>query len=293
MHKLAQNSLRGTVFPLTNSHANVRSTKPSDSATNKKSVKPKPKNIMNKEKRRKEPILISNYTEWSAKPAKVGLKSKEVMDLLDIEAYFRLLGTQKPKGQQIVLDILEDQSLIQGLIGSGWTITNSAAILLAKKLKTFSFTLARKGARFIVYKGINKLNTKYEAINKLGYASGFDDFVGLIQKHIPQSEEVKEAVRELVANALIHQDFLVTGNQVMVEMYTDRIEISYPGLPLKEGIRNQQIADLMKRFNICTGNDSSIEGITQAIKEKDLPTPEFRIGVTRTTAILEFRTKKC
>jgi ATP-dependent DNA helicase RecG len=35
----------------------------------------------------------------------------------------------------------------------------------------------------------------------------------------------KQALRELIANALIHQDFSATGTSVMISMFTDRIEI--------------------------------------------------------------------
>lgn len=39
------------------------------------------------------------------------------------------------------------------------------------------------------------------------------------------------AVRELVANALIHQDFNESGSSVMIEIYEDRMEISIPESP--------------------------------------------------------------
>ena len=39
------------------------------------------------------------------------------------------------------------------------------------------------------------------------------------------------AVRELVANALIHQDFTESGMSVMVEISNDRMEISNLGKP--------------------------------------------------------------
>ena len=44
------------------------------------------------------------------------------------------------------------------------------------------------------------------------------------------------ALRELIANALIHQDFAVKGSGPMIEIFTDRVEISNPGklLPTKK-----------------------------------------------------------
>jgi len=61
---------------------------------------------------------------------------------------------------------------------------------------------------------------------------------------LPQNEVIGKAfrenvkmypelcIRELVANALIHQDFSQTGNSVMIEIYDNRIEITNPGEPL-------------------------------------------------------------
>ncbi len=40
------------------------------------------------------------------------------------------------------------------------------------------------------------------------------------------------AIRELVANALIHQDFTIGGTLMVVEIYSDRVEISNPGEPI-------------------------------------------------------------
>lgn len=36
------------------------------------------------------------------------------------------------------------------------------------------------------------------------------------------------AIREFVANSLIHQDYSITGAGVMIEIFTDRIEITNP-----------------------------------------------------------------
>jgi len=51
-----------------------------------------------------------------------------------------------------------------------------------------------------------------------------------IRKNVPMYPEL--AVRELVANALIHQDFSITGTGPMIEIFQSRMEITNPGLPL-------------------------------------------------------------
>ncbi|WP_242032854.1 ATP-binding protein [Oscillatoria sp. FACHB-1406] len=104
----------------------------------------------------------------------------------------------------------------------------------------------------------------------------------------------KQALRELIANALIHQDFLVTGASVAIEMYSDRIEISNPGIPpikVERFIdeyrsRNEQLADLMRRFGICEEKGSGIDKVINAVEAYQLPAPDFRADDIRTTTIL-------
>ncbi|NJL99733.1 MAG: hypothetical protein HC924_13480 [Synechococcaceae cyanobacterium SM2_3_2] len=188
----------------------------------------------------------------------------------------------------------------------GWDIANLAAVLLAKKLEDFSPALARKAPRFVIYDGINKLKTRDEIVGRLGYAVGFESLVNFVHAAAPQNhfieevvrEEVKmfpkQALRELIANPLIHQDFLATGTSVMIEMYTDRVEISNPGIPLilaerfidEYRSRNEQLADIMRRFGICEEKGSDIDKVIYAAELYQLPAPDFRVGETRTTAIL-------
>ena len=42
----------------------------------------------------------------------------------------------------------------------------------------------------------------------------------------------RSAIRELIANALIHQDFRISGTGPIIEVFSERIEITNPGKPL-------------------------------------------------------------
>ena len=83
------------------------------------------------------------------------------------------------------------------------------------------------------------------------------------------------AIRELVANALVHQDFALTGTGPLVEIYSDRIEITNPGLPIIDPLRfidenqsrNESLAALMRLAHICEERGS---GIDRAIGEVEL-----------------------
>jgi len=104
----------------------------------------------------------------------------------------------------------------------------------------------------------------------------------------------KQAVRELIANALIHQDFLIRGSSVMIEIFSDRVEISNPGIPpikIERFIdeyrsRNENLADIMRKLGICEEKGSGIDKVVSAAEVFQLPAPDFKVGESRTTAIL-------
>ena len=110
-------------------------------------------------------------------------------------------------------------------------------------MRTFP-DVSRKAVRVVVYAGNSKLKTKLDQTWESGYAVGFQPLVAFVMSQLPQNEVVEEAIRrkvklvpeivirELVANSLIHQDFSVTGASVMIEIYSNRVELSNPGEPI-------------------------------------------------------------
>lgn len=129
-----------------------------------------------------------------------------------------------------------------------------------------------------------------------GYAIGFEGLVDYINDKLPANEEIGKAfrkevkmypelaIRELVANALIHQDFRETGTGPMLEIFNDRIEISNPGKPLIDTLRfidyspqsrNERLASLMRRVNICEERGSGIDKVINEVELYQLPAPNF------------------
>lgn len=94
----------------------------------------------------------------------------------------------------------------------------------------------------------------------------------------------EKAIRELVANALIHQDFAVTGAGPMVEIFPDRMEITNPGEPLVDTLRfidtpprsrNEDLAALMRRMKLCEEGGTGIDKVIEAVELFQLPAPDF------------------
>lgn len=230
----------------------------------------------------------------------------QVLRLLDYPSYFRLLNIPLPSGKQGILAALEADALIKRSEIGVWNITNLGAILFATHLKEFP-DLERKATRVIVYKGNSKVETLKEQVGGKGYAFGFEGLIGFINGLLPSNEALGKAlrktipmfpelaVRELVANALIHQDFLVSGAGPMVEVYDDRLEISNPGRPLGDPdrfldmqprSRNEKLASLMRRLGICEERGSGVDKVVAQLELYQLPPALFEVRGDNTIVVL-------
>jgi predicted HTH transcriptional regulator len=166
--------------------------------------------------------------------------------------------------------------------------------------------VSRKASRIVVYSTNSKVQTKLDHTWENGYAAGFQALVAFVMAQLPQNEVVEDAIRrkfkllpeivirELVANALIHQDFALGGTSAMIEVYPNRVEISNPGEPLVpverfiDGYqsRNERLADLMRRMRICEEKSSGIDQVIDAAETFQLPAPEFLVGFKRTSVVI-------
>jgi ATP-dependent DNA helicase RecG len=224
--------------------------------------------------------------------------SDDVLGLLDYSQYFRLTKQQLPDNRVGILERLKADRLIIEDVGGKWNITNLGAILFAGDLTQFLPSLARKGVRFIAYGGTNKAHkVTHRQDGKKGYASGFEGLISFVNGLLPRNEHIGQAlrveqplfpelaIRELVANALIHQDLTITGAGPQIEMFIDRIEITNPGAPLvtpdrmidlPPRSRNEAVASLMRRMGLCEEQGSGLDKVIAQVELFQLPAPLFR-----------------
>ena len=222
-------------------------------------------------------IWKKDTTPFEKEIAKDNLTGADINRYLSTEAYFDLMKIPYPSSHEGVLEKFAEEGLI--LRGKGYAITKLGAILFAKDLKGFE-SLERKSVRVIVYKGKNKVHTEREKNETKGYAIGFNGLVDWINGQLPSNEEIGKvlrteirmfpevAIRELVANALIHQDLKEKGFP-MIEIFEDRIEISNPGTPLVTPerfidayiSRNEKLADIMRRMGFCEEKGSGMDKV--------------------------------
>ena len=249
---------------------------------------------------------IFDTTPFEAQLSVENIGDQEVLSLLDYPSYFELLNLPLPDNKAGILERLEQDDLIQSGKSGNWNITNLGALLFAKSLDNFK-KLRRKAIRVIIYKGINRLETIREQVGDKGYANGFEGLISFINTCVPRNEVMGKAlrkdipmfpdlaVRELVANALIHQDLFITGTSPMVEIFSDRMEITNPGAPLVDTSRfldspprsrNEAMASLLRRTGICEERGSGIDKAVAQTEAYQLPAPLFENRDESTLAVL-------
>jgi predicted HTH transcriptional regulator len=243
-------------------------------------------------------MLNSATPRWEELRASQLLNLNEVLVRLDVATIAKLLERPLPSDATELGQWLLDEGLTVA-DGRGFYITNFGAIAAARLLDDFG-TLARKRIRVIRYRGTNKVDTIDELPGNKGYAVGFEGLIGYLKRALPHSEVIQQslrtevslypeiALRELIANALIHQDFTVTGAGPMVEIYDDRIEVTNPGtlLPGKRPdrligttpeSRNEQLASSFRRYRICEERGTGFQKVVRSIELFGLPPLVFTL----------------
>ncbi len=234
-----------------------------------------------------------------------GQTDEQVLSLLDVPGYCRLIGVPQPDANLAALSLLASEQMIRADDRGGWEITRFGALAIARDLQKFH-RLGRKGLRVIEYADQTRLRGVREQVGVKGYALGFAGMLGYLRGHLPSHEQIDPirrnvdvypalAVRELVANALVHQDLAVVGAGPTVEIFSDRVEIVSPGVPLVDTdrfldtpprSRNEKLAAFMRRVGICEERGSGVDKVVFEVEVAQLPAPEFRVHGDSTVASL-------
>ena len=256
--------------------------------------------------RKQVQILISQSRgiQFEEMFALENLTGKQVLDKINYPKLYELLDKNVSKNQDSILAVLKEYNFIKDK-NSSWAITNLGAILFAKDINDYPDL---KGRNVIVrhYVGSNNRELEKEQNGVFGYAAGFEGLINYIIKQLPKTEIIegirkdvpiypKVAIREFVANALIHQDFAISGMPITIEIFSNRLVITNPGAPLNDvnrlldmppRSRNEIIAQSMLLLGICERRGSGIDRAIAAIEERRLPAVKFEKSETHTKVIL-------
>lgn len=224
--------------------------------------------------------------------------SDEVLKLIDYPSYFKLTNQNLPTNKKGILEKLSADNLITKDVGGHWNITNLGAILFAENLDNFDTGLSRKGIRFVAYDGDNRAAIVKQRIDgKRGYANAFSGVVAYINNLLPINERIGStqrspqlifpeiAIRETIANALIHQDMTISGTGPLIELFNTRLEVTNPGkslvqtdrmIDLPPRSRNESLASLMRRMGMCEEQGTGLDKVILSIEMNQLPPPKFQ-----------------
>jgi len=176
----------------------------------------------------------------------------------------------------------------------GYNITNLGALLFANTLSTFE-TMTGKGVIVRRYTGNNNRQMLLEQEGAMGYTVGLEGLITFVMKntgteHIDGAKREliptypRVAIREFIANALVHQDFAIKGMPITIEIFANRLVITNPGYSLNDvnrlidlppHSRNEQMAQLMFTLGICERRGSGIDRAIAAVEKMYLPPVKF------------------
>lgn len=256
---------------------------------------------------------VFDRTPFESEIAAENMLAEDVVRLLDYPSYFDLLNVPLPETRDGILASLESDEMIARNVSGTWNVTNLGALLFAKKLSDFH-GLKRKAIRVIVYRDNSRVETVREQEGSKGYACGFEGLISFVLNLLPTNEVIGQAIREeapmfpalaireLVANALIHQDFQQTGTGSMIEIFASHLEITNPGAPLIKverfldsppKSRNEALASFMRRIGVCEERGSGVDKVVFQTEYYQLPAPVFEETSEHTRCVLfahrEFR----
>lgn len=235
------------------------------------------------------------HTKQEMRIAKEDVSEAEVIGLMDVQGYYDKLGIPIPPNRVDMLQDLCEEKFIRKNSAGRWDITNYGALMIAKDLNMFD-NLSHRRVRVIRYRGETKTDGIGEETIPGGYAVSFEQTVKGIMTVVQQEEYVEDgirkkrfafpekAIRELLANMMIHQDLGQRGTSPMVELFSNRIEFSNAGAPLVSidriidttpMSRNENMAGFMHRCGICEERGSGYDKIVEATIESALLAPRI------------------
>jgi ATP-dependent DNA helicase RecG len=180
-------------------------------------------------------------------------------------------------------------------VAHGDKITNAGVLFFAENPRKF---LLQAQMTLIAFKGKERIHIFDRQDIQNDLLTQFNGALFFLKKHLNRRSEIRgvnrediyeipiEALREAVANAIIHRDYAMRGTSLMVEVYDDRVEIINPG-GLPAGLdkkdfgkisvrRNERIADLFFRMDKVELAGTGIRRMREAMAAAALAPPKIR-----------------
>ena len=236
---------------------------------------------------------------WETEIAADFLTEDEVLARIDYPSYFDLTDQPLPNNRQGIIERLSQDRVIARMSEAAGTSPISEQSCSPSASTSSQRASPAKPYALPPMTGASRADTVLHRYDEpRGYAAGFVSVVDYVDRLIPSHEQIGKAfrtehpqfppvaIRELVANALIHQDMTITGAGPSVELFSNRLEITNPGSPLispsrfidaPPRSRNEALAAFMRRMKLCEEQGTGIDKVVAAVERRQMPPPDFRV----------------
>lgn len=239
--------------------------------------------------------------------ARSHLSAEQVGQLLDLQTFAKDRRVPPGLSATELLQRMEQEQLLEPEFGM-YSITNLGALLYAFDLTAFE-GLENRIIRVAQYKGTTRAESCIEERFCRGYALEFFDLLAHLMSLLPNGELVHPggarqmyvavpeiAVREILANCMIHQD-MTARSSTLISVFKDRIEFISPGTPdidVERFIdsystsRNEQLAAYMNRLHMCESRGEGIDKAVIGVEEVHSVAPLIDMLNNATRVVLPF-----
>lgn len=234
-------------------------------------------------------------SQFESQSALDGLTLVEVSDLLNVRAYFDLLGLRYPASMEASVVPLLEQEIVKQQDSGRYAITNVGALLLGESLRAFP-GLRKRALRVIRFAGKGSFDIVEDKTFDVGYAMALPQAENYLMSFLSVGEVFEgafrriryaypqRAVRELLANSVIHQDMTVTNSGPLVRLYSNRIEFSNPGASLipvdrvlnaQPKTRNNELVGLLRQMDLCEEGGTGWDYAVAACESSHMLAPKM------------------
>lgn len=256
----------------------------------------------------KERLLWARLSSYGSENRIVGRNVPREMlpRLLDLSSYSRTLNTVSKVGVETLIEYMINDEIIYQNVDGTFNVALLGAILFARDFREFD-GMSSRDIRVYKYRGRSKSDIDKKFEYSKGIATVFDDLVNVVRGAAPPSvvintgiREEREiplvVIRELITNAIMHQDFAIDGRAVTIEIFDDRIEITNAGKPLMPEnrlldmppqSRNERLSDFMRKLRMAEQMGSGIDRAVEEMENSRFPSPIHTVGDDWTRVVIK------
>lgn len=214
-----------------------------------------------------------------------GRRWNEIFSQESIDRYKKLLGSDKDT---------EGMLLNVHAIHGAWP-TNAGILMFGLRI---SDHIPQALVRCAAYSGSEKVDILDMKDFDDDLISNIENAIVFLKRHLNESRRVEgiegkteleipeEVLREAVVNSLLHRDYLMTGANVMIEVFFDRVVISSPG-GLPKGLdpsdfgsrsvaRNPILAEMLLRTPYIEKLGTGVPRMKRSLADAGLAEPVFK-----------------